>query len=126
MMSQSNKPLDGLHILLVEDEYLIAADMDNTLTRLGAQVIGPAPTVEDAMEAISNASRIDGALLDINLGEERSFVVAQTLSDRDIPVVFVTGYDALVLPASFSLFPRLNKPFNPAALAEVLSRMANR
>jgi DNA-binding LytR/AlgR family response regulator len=78
------------------------------------------------MEAISNASRIDGAILDINLGEERSFVVAQTLSDRDIPVIFVTGYDALVLPTPFASFHRLNKPFNPAALADVLSSVTTR
>lgn len=120
MIRTNGKPLDGLHILVVEDEYLIAMDMDVTLTSLGAQVVGPAPSIETAFQAIADDGRVDVAVMDINLGEERSYPVAEVLAERGVPVIFVTGYDDLVVPSPFSSFPRLNKPFNPIALKALI------
>ncbi|AUW57316.1 hypothetical protein C1T17_03620 [Sphingobium sp. SCG-1] len=120
MIRTNGKPLEGLQILVVEDEYLIAMDMDVTLTGLGAQVVGPAPSIETALIAIANDRQLDVAVMDINLGEERSYPVAEVLAERGVPVIFVTGYDDLVVPDPFASFPRLNKPFNPNALKALI------
>lgn len=120
MIRPQGKPLKGLSILVVEDEYLIAMDMDMTLTNLGARVVGPAPSVEVALNAIDNDETLDLAVMDINLGDERSYPIAEVLAERGVPVIFVTGYDDLIVPAPFSTYPRLNKPFNPSALQSLI------
>lgn len=120
-MIDETAPLQGLNILLVEDEYLIAADVETTLTRRGATIVGLAPTVADALIVINEAERLDCAVLDVNLGSETSYPVADALSVRNVPVIFVTGYDSLILPAAFASYPRLNKPFNANILVNTIT-----
>lgn len=119
-MADLSAPLQGLSILLVEDEYLIAADIETTLARRGATIVGLAPTVADAMVAIDQTERLDCAVLDINLGSETSYPIGEALSVRNVPVIFVTGYESLLLPAAFASFPRLNKPFNANILVNTI------
>ncbi len=83
--------LDGKRILIVEDEFLIAMTARDMLEEFGAIVIGPATTVEEALE-LANRETIDIALLDLNLHGHSSSVVADALEARGIPVVFATGY----------------------------------
>src|SRR3954467_14286390 len=88
--------LRGRCLLVVEDEYLIAADLTASLESLGVEVIGPAASVEEALALVHNSSdRIDGAVLDINLRNERVYPVADVLIERGVPFVFTTGYDAV-------------------------------
>src|SRR3954451_11745837 len=66
--------LQGRHLLVVEDEYLIAADLTASLESLGAEVIGPAASIEEALSLLEiNSDRLDGAVLDINLRNEPIF-----------------------------------------------------
>ena len=101
--------LDGAVILVVEDEYYIATDTARALQGAGADVVGPFPTETAARSAIDE-QRPDAVVVDINLGTGPSFKLAETLRDRGIPFVFVTGYDQQVIPEEFSDVERLEKP----------------
>jgi CheY-like chemotaxis protein len=83
--------LEGKRILIVEDEFLIALTASEMLEELGALVVGPAATVNEAL-ALAKTQDIDVALLDLNLYGQSSAVIAAELETRRIPVVFATGY----------------------------------
>lgn len=87
----------GRHILLVEDELLVADDMAATLRSAGAVVIGPVATLRDAMHHVATGE-LDGAVLDINLGGEFVWPAAETLRARRIPFLFATSYSRSVEP----------------------------
>jgi ActR/RegA family two-component response regulator len=99
-------------LLVVEDEYLIAAELTCALEEFGFEVIGPAASVEEALCLINqNPSQLAGAILDVNLQKnERVFPVANVLAARGIPFIFATGYDALIIPDNFAGIPRYEKP----------------
>ena len=105
------------HILLVEDEYLIAWALQDGLQRSGAHVIGPAACVEDALALLENEP-VDGAILDVSLGREKVFSVAEALAARGIPFVFATGYSDL--PLKWHHIPRFEKPVEAARAALAL------
>ena len=77
--------LVGLHVLVVEDAFLVALDLSDQLTDSGCDVIGPASSVKQALEKIDGVA-LDGAVLDVNLAGERSFPIAELLASRGIPV----------------------------------------
>lgn len=81
----------GLRVLVVEDEFLIAAVLQDMLEDATAVVIGPTVTVADALRLIQT-SEIDAAILDMNLNGQWSDPVAEELTARRIPFVFTTGY----------------------------------
>ncbi|KKC24804.1 response regulator [Sphingomonas sp. SRS2] len=110
-------------ILVVEDEYFLADDLDGALTDAGAKVLGPLPSVKEAARFIASEPSIDAAVLDINLHGEMVFPVADALRERGIPFAFATGYDQLALPARFADVPRIEKPFKSDRLAAVLGPM---
>ena len=120
-MSRLEK-LQGRCVLVVEDEYIIAAELAQLLEEAGADVIGPVGTVADALNLIaSNRNRIDGALLDINLHGERVYPVADALSEAGVGFVFLSGYDAMLLPKTYERVPRCEKPVDWVQLAIKLS-----
>jgi hypothetical protein len=87
-------------------------------------VVGPAGSVPDAISLIEAGEEpLDGAVLDIHLGEERVYPVADALIDRGIPFVFLTGYDALVIPETYAGAPRCEKPVDTALLLRVLAEV---
>ncbi|PZQ13717.1 MAG: hypothetical protein DI565_14375 [Ancylobacter novellus] len=120
-MSQEMK---GLRILLVEDEAMIAMLVEDMLLDSGASVIGPAGGVQDALDAISSNDAIDGALLDVNLGGEQSFEVADALAGRGIPFIFVTGYGGAGVRDRYPDAPTLQKPFVTSDLQRALATLA--
>jgi CheY-like chemotaxis protein len=103
--------LSGQRVLVVEDDYFIAADETSALQGAGAEVIGPCQTRDAALAALADR-RPTGAIVDINLGEGPSFAVAEALRDRSVPFVFVTGYDQSVIPTAFAGIQRLQKPLD--------------
>lgn len=113
--------LQGRRILVVEDEYMIAREIAETLTDVGIDVIGPVPGVGDAMQIIAEERQIDGALLDVNLRSEPVWIVVDALRLRNIPVVLATGYDQDVIPKAYSDLPRREKPVNRQDLLEALA-----
>jgi CheY-like chemotaxis protein len=112
--------LSGRRVLVVEDEYFIAADLARALTRLGADVVGPVATREQALQLLATAERIDLAVLDINLKDEPVFPLADLLIGQSVPVLFATGYGEASIPDRYRQVPRWQKPFLPEALAQAL------
>jgi light-regulated signal transduction histidine kinase (bacteriophytochrome)/CheY-like chemotaxis protein len=116
------KILQGLSILLVEDQALIAMDTEELLSTLGAASVSIAPSVDAALNSIDLASP-DCAVLDLNLGSSSSEIVAARLSDIGIPFVFATGYrDGVHIPDQFKNVPVVRKPVAEKALAVALHR----
>ncbi|WP_407528053.1 response regulator [Methylobacterium oryzisoli] len=116
--------LQGLCLLIVEDDWHIASDLAETLEGAGARVIGPVGSVKGALALIAAQARLDGAVLDINLADELVYPVADALAARRVPFVFATGYDAGVVPAAYATVTRHEKPVDLAALAADLARKA--
>ena len=110
--------LEGVKVLVVEDEYLVAALMEDMLASAGCVVAGPIPRLAQALDAASSEA-CDVAVLDVNLAGERVYPVADILAQRNVPFVFVTGYG--VLPGEYANRPRLCKPFKMADLLDTLS-----
>jgi ActR/RegA family two-component response regulator len=109
MRRMTDAQLARKRVLVVEDDYLVAMDLVRALERAGAQVIGPAPGVDSALSALADTVP-DAAILDINLGGEMAFPVADALLERGVPFVFATGYDAQVIPPRFTHVKRCEKP----------------
>lgn len=113
--------LQGCRVLVVEDEYLLADDLSLALSSVGADVLGPVPSVDDAIAMIANEPRIDIAVLDVNLRGDMVFPVADALIERGIPFAFATGYDREALPDRFTAVPRVEKPFKAHSVAAILA-----
>jgi CheY-like chemotaxis protein len=114
--------LEGLRVLVVEDEYLVAALIEEMLESAGCVVSGPIPRLAEALDAIDHGT-YDAAVLDVNLGGDRIDPVADALSERNIPFAFVTGYGAAALPDEYAERPRLCKPFRMADLLGTLTNL---
>jgi CheY-like chemotaxis protein len=102
--------LRNYRILVVEDEFLLADELQAELEDAGATVIGPVGTLGRALALIEAEQQIDGASLDASLGGEMVFPAADLLMQRGVAIVFTTGYDASIIPSRFSDVPRCEKP----------------
>jgi CheY-like chemotaxis protein len=111
---------NGRCILVVEDEYLIAAALQRQLEQLGVQVLGPVPTVAAALDLLANAPTVDAAILDVNVHGENVFPVADAVRKRGAPLVFATGYDQLALPERYADLPRCEKPVDVEQILRIL------
>lgn len=114
----------GRRILLVEDEPLVAMMMSQMIGDLGAEVVGPFGTVGEALAA--GADRLDAAVLDINVGGELVYPLAERLAKRGTPMVFLTGYDAKSVDNRFTAAAVLTKPIDEADLANTLAGIFER
>lgn len=83
--------LAGLRVLVVDDEAVIALEIEFILTEAGAAVAGPAVMVEEALDLLRDGTAISAAVLDVRLGGESIETVAEALFDRQIPFVFYSG-----------------------------------
>ena len=115
--------LQGLRVLVVEDEFLVSMDIQLMLDQLGCEVVGPCGDLASALRA-AEARTLDVALLDINIRGELVTPVADALAARAVPFVFCTGYRLDQLAARYPTIPRLMKPFQIADLDGALHRLA--
>ncbi|WP_343059028.1 response regulator [Sphingomonas abaci] len=111
--------LGGKRILVIEDEYYIAADLKRALLREGAVVLGPFNTVAIGLAA-ATVEPIDVAVVDVNLEGTPSFPIADVLSARGVPYLFLTGYDGITMPDGYRAHPRLAKPFTMEVVLDTL------
>lgn len=108
------------HVLLVEDNLIIALDTEEAMARLGVATVRVASGVTDALKAIEE-QRPDFALLDVNLGNETSFDVAERLGALKVPFAFATGYgEQIAFPAEFAHVPKIRKPYSTDMLRATL------
>jgi DNA-binding response OmpR family regulator len=114
---------ERLRILAVEDEALIAMELEDLLEDLGHEVIGPAATVEDALGLLERA-RPDAAIVDANLGGVSAEPVVEALTAAGIPVVLASGYDAQELKKLGLGAPMVGKPYSRRELAEALGTVS--
>lgn len=111
------------NILVAEDEFFQAFDYRNELIDRGAEVTGPLATVDTALDCVRSDPTIDAAIIDLNLGGEFAYPIADELIKRDIPLLFATAYEPDVLPYRFRHIPRCVKPLKAAEIANVLGAL---
>jgi CheY-like chemotaxis protein len=114
--------MQGRRVLVVEDEYLLAEDLREELEDQGAEVMGPVASVADALALLESGPVPDMAFLDINLGGEMAYPVADALRARDIPFIFATGYEAHAIPKAYADVPRVEKPVEVGQVTSKLIR----
>lgn len=113
--------LEGLRVLVVEDEPVVAMCLEDMLEALGCATIGPASRLAEGL-ALAEAGGFDTAILDINLGGERSTPIAQALRARGVPFAFASGYGSP--PEGFGDgVPMIEKPYREAQVAGALERL---
>lgn len=117
-------PLAGRRILIVEDEMILALDLSDIVGAFGC-TSAMAARIGKALSLIE-AHTFDAAILDLNLGGEPVYPVADQLSRRGIPYVFATGYGAEGVLAAYRSNPILAKPYSrldvETALIKALTR----
>jgi ActR/RegA family two-component response regulator len=108
-----------MRLLVVEDDYMIADELRQELSRAGAVVVGPVSTAAEALALVA-CQVLNGAVLDVNLAGERAFAVADALRARGVPFVFATGYDHAAIPAAYADVPYCEKPAGARKVARAL------
>ena len=109
--------LAGRRVLVVEDEALIAMDIEDALRALGCEVVGPTGMLAAALQ-LASGETLDAAILDVSIHGGKVFAVAERLMARGVPFILASGYSDWALPEPLRDRPRLTKPFTPAQLEE--------
>jgi CheY-like chemotaxis protein len=117
--------LEGLRILVAEDDLLLAEVVVTALETAGCEVMGPAPRLAKAIELAERSDR-DVALLDINLNGETCYPAAWLLLERKVPFAFMTAYSPSYLPQALAFAAVLAKPFDERELLAMVARLARR
>jgi CheY-like chemotaxis protein len=110
-------------ILVVEDEFLLAAHIESVLEEEGVEVIGPVGSLGEAVKLASDVD-LDAALLDVNIDGGRVDDVADILARRRIPFMFITAYGRDHLPKNFADATLVAKPFDDRHLLQQVRRIA--
>jgi DNA-binding response OmpR family regulator len=109
---QAPSEFKGLRILLVEDDLLLAMEMEEVLRDLGCEIVGPFARLNEAIAAAVNEA-LDGAIVDLNLRGEMSFPLIEELRRKSVPCVLCSGYaDLPEMRSQLREIPKLGKPCN--------------
>jgi AmiR/NasT family two-component response regulator len=109
-------------VLVIEDEFLVALEIQSVLTEAGFQVVGPAATIVDALRHISQTN-FDAALVDANLSGYSIEGVTTALANRGTPFVLLTGYSRKSLPPQLANAPLIEKPFDSRTVIDTVQRL---
>jgi DNA-binding response OmpR family regulator len=112
-------------VRVLEDEAMVAMLVEDELLEAGAQVVGPAASVEDALRLLDGIGHggLDIGVLDVNLGGRSVLPVADALARRAVPFIFMTGYGDTGTHGPHAEVPILQKPFSPCELVATLDRL---
>jgi CheY-like chemotaxis protein len=121
-MDVREQSLQGLRVLVVEDEALVAILLEDMLADLGCEVVASAPRVGTARDLVGQKN-VDCAILDVNVGGETVYSIAELLAQQGVPFMFVTGYSSSTLHSAFQQRPILQKPFRPDDLRDALKSL---
>jgi CheY-like chemotaxis protein len=113
----------GLRVLVVEDEFLLAMMLEDTLNEEGCIIVGPFGRVAEAIQAATE-EQIDLAVLDVNVAGEKVFPVADLLDRSGVPFILLTGYGEKAVPQDRQHWQTCDKPYRPEQLIEVLLKKA--
>jgi DNA-binding LytR/AlgR family response regulator len=121
---EQKRNLEGLQILIVEDEYLLAEEMAELVRELGAQVVGPFGNIATVLELLLQGKQPDIAVLDIDLQGRAVYPIAEALIARMIPFLFVTGFGGSAIPPKYQNATRIQKPYSAEILRTELLALA--
>ncbi len=110
-------------VAIVEDEVLIAILLEDILDSLGCEVVGPAASLQEASDLLALGRPIDTAILDVNLGSDPVYSVADQLIAAGVEVIFATGSHRSVLPDRFAGCKVLEKPYAFAAVEHAIGAL---
>lgn len=106
-------------ILVIEDEPLLAMDVESSLSAAGFGVIGPAGTIAEALPLLRD-ERPDLAVLDLNLGSEMVFAIFDQLEAAGTPFIILSGHSPMMVPERYRTRPFLQKPYVMATLLRII------
>jgi DNA-binding response OmpR family regulator len=109
-------------VLIVEDELLIAFDLEQVVTAAGYHVVGLASRIDEAL-ALVEAEPLDAVLLDIQVCADKTFPVADVLAARGVPFLFLSGHGTEVLPDEHRERPCVIKPYSARTLLRELGAL---
>ncbi len=110
-------------VLVLEDNFIIAMEAEDILKSLGVGAVEIATNIEQA-EVLLAQEAFDFVLLDVNLGTQTSFHLAENLLGKSVPFGFVSGYgENSIFPPALRGLPRITKPFNEDSLGSLLAAM---
>lgn len=121
-MSAESRETAGARILVAEDEFLVYLMLEEELRANGYSVLGPFASLAATREMLAREP-VDLVLLDINMGGEMAWPIADELAGRNIPFIFLSGYGADTLPLRFRDAPRMGKPYDSALLLAEIRRL---
>jgi CheY-like chemotaxis protein len=121
----STNDLKGIRVLLVEDQMIVAMQIEDMLHAAGCEVVGPVGTLQAAL-ALAHEEALDAAVLDVNLDGEKVYPAAEELQARGIPFIFASGYGESTLPENWRDQPRVSKPFRREQLEQLLRSVVSR
>lgn len=113
--------MQDAHVLIVEDEVVVALFLEDLLTEFGYAVAG---VVSHLSDALAHPPDYDLAILDVHLNGRMVFDFADCLAERGTPFIFATGYGERGIPERFADRPVLQKPYQPVDLRRALARLA--
>lgn len=117
--------LPGKRVLVVEDNPVLACDIDDILRDFGAEVVGPALDLETGLQ-LASREPLDGAILDIDLGGHYVWPLAAALKNSSIPFVFVSAECGRNIPGEFADSVCLPKPANGDIIASTVAQIITR
>lgn len=120
-MLEASEVLRGRRVMIVEDEMLVAMELETLLGEQGCSVVGPAPTAARAL-ALIDEELPDAAILDVNLDGQTAVPVAAALSAQGVPFLLATGYSHALQPEMQDA-PRVEKPVNHEQLVRALAQL---
>ena len=111
-------------VLIVEDEFFLADDLRRALEREAVIVVGPIGTEAGSLALLKDVP-VDCAILDINLHGKMVYPLARALSQRDVPFLFVTGYDSIEVEEGFGDVDLIQNPVSTEALMQGINRLTD-
>jgi len=110
-MDERDADLADISVFVVEDEALVALNLEDMLADLGCKVVGPMMRLSRAIDFFEASPSPAVAILDVNLAGEPVFELAELIDKRGVPIVFATGYGRAGLPEAWHRWPILQKPY---------------